>query len=122
MRVAPRQLELQGFASEPSWGTSYQPFSAPTWLIFLLLFPSDRSCRRRSRDVALEPRLTCELTATPAQQFIQAHDLPPQIPPRSSPQLRQLRQSRQPATRGQPVDKPWQNLRQLSGEFFLREA
>src|SRR5262245_9848951 len=41
---------------------------------------------------------------------------------RSSPLLRQLRQRREPTIGGQLVDKPWQNLRQLSDEFFLREA
>src|SRR5262249_13517018 len=47
---------------------------------------------------------------------------PLQIPPRSSPQFRQLRQRREPAIGGQLVDKPRKSLRQLSDEFFLREA
>src|SRR5215471_695423 len=47
---------------------------------------------------------------------------PFQIPPRPSPQFRLLHQRREPAIGGQLIDKPWQNLRQLSGEFFLREA
>src|SRR5262249_22521008 len=45
-----------------------------------------------------------------------------QIPPQSSPQLRQLRRCREPALGGQIVDKPRQNLRQLSDEIFLRET
>ena len=58
-----------------------------------------------------------------ARQLIQAHDLRLcRLLQRSSPQLRQLRQRREPAIGGQLVDKPWQNLRQLSDEFFLREA
>jgi hypothetical protein len=37
-------------------------------------------------------------------------------------QLRQLRQRRQATIRGQFVDDPRQNLRELLGDFLLREA
>src|SRR5215510_6302790 len=45
-----------------------------------------------------------------------------QIPPQSSPQLRQLRRCREPAVGGQLVNKSRQSLRQLSDEIFLGET
>jgi hypothetical protein len=82
---------------------------------------TDAAVRPIGKPPAPSPAPIFNIVAT--RQFIQPHDLPLcRFLYRSSPRLGQLRQSREPAIGGQLVDKPGQNLRQLSGEFFLREA